>query len=117
MTAPALPGDIITWPIENETVFLQSGSFLAAPATVDVDSKWGGSKTFFSSEGLFTLKCVGWSEQIAYEVHKAGNWKSTLLGGEGLVVHLTEPGRIYIQTRSPQNLIDWIIPKLPADRS
>ena len=58
---------------------------------MDVDSKWGGLKTFFSSEGLFTLKCVGWSEQIAYEVHKAGNWKSTLLGGEGL--ESISPGR------------------------
>jgi uncharacterized protein (AIM24 family) len=57
------------------------------------------------------LKC-------SYEVQKAGNWKSTMRQrGEGLVVKLTGPGRIYIQTRSPSNFIDWLVPKLPTQRS
>ena len=43
----------------------------------------------------------------------AGGLKATLLSGEGLVVELTGPGRLYIQTRSPKALIDWIIPQLP----
>ena len=130
-------------------MYLQSGSYLAAPESVDVDSKWGGAKTFFSREGLFMLKCsgvgelvvssygaiqgidlaagqsyvvdtghmVGWEEGVSYEVHKAGNWKATVLGGEGLVVRLTGPGRVYIQTRSPDGFLSWLIPKLPADRS
>ena len=59
VVAPALPGDVIVWPLTGNTVFLQSGSYLAAPGTIDVDSKWGGSKTFFSREGLFMLKCTG----------------------------------------------------------
>lgn len=60
---------------------------------------------------------VGWDEGVAYEVKKVGNWKSTMLGGEGLVVRLTGPGRVYIQSRSPENFIDWIVPKLPSRRS
>jgi len=147
--APALPGDIITWPLTGNTVYLQSGSYLASPESIDVDSKWGGSKTFFSREGLFMLKCVGtgdlivssygaihsvdlaagqtytvdsghmvgWDDGVTYEVHKAGNWKSTILGGEGLVVGLTGPGRVYIQTRSQDSFLDWLIPKLPTQRS
>jgi uncharacterized protein (TIGR00266 family) len=59
VVAPALPGDVITWPLTGNTVYLQSGSYLAAPGSIDVDSKWGGSKTFFSKEGLFMLKCSG----------------------------------------------------------
>jgi uncharacterized protein (TIGR00266 family) len=149
IVAPALPGDIITWPLTGNTVYLQSGSYLAAPGTVEVDSKWGGAKTFFSREGLFMLKCsgvgdlvvssygaiqrvdlaagqsyivdtghmVGWEEGILYEVHKAGSWKSSILGGEGLVVRVTGPGRAYIQTRSPDSFLDWLIPKLPTQRS
>ena len=35
------------------------------------------------------------------------------MSGEGLVVELTGPGMIYMQTRSPQALINWIIPQLP----
>jgi uncharacterized protein (TIGR00266 family) len=149
VVAPALPGDIITWPLTGNTIYLQSGSYLASPESIDVDSKWGGAKTFFSKEGLFMLKCsgsgdlvvssygaiqaidlaagqsytvdtghmVGWEEGVSYEVKKAGSWKSTMLGGEGLVVKLTGPGRVYIQTRSPSNFIDWLVPKLPTQRS
>lgn len=149
VVAPALPGDIITWPLTGSTVYLQSGSYLAAPSTIDVDSTWGGSKTFFSREGLFMLRCsgvgdlvvasygaiqevelaagqsyvvdtghmVGWEEGVSYEVQKAGNWKSSILGGEGFVVRLTGPGRAYIQTRSPNGFIDWLVPKLPTQRA
>jgi uncharacterized protein (TIGR00266 family) len=149
IVAPALPGDIITWPLAGNTVYLQSGSYLASPGTIDIDSKWGGAKTFFSKEGLFMLKCqgtgdlivssygavhavdlaagqsytvdtghmVGWEEGVSYDVKKVGNWKSTMLSGEGLIVELTGPGRVYIQTRSPSSLIDWIIPKRPSQRS
>lgn len=46
-----------------------------------------------------------------------GGMKSTLFSGEGLVVELTGPGKIYIQTRSPQALINWIIPQLPKPPS
>jgi uncharacterized protein (TIGR00266 family) len=146
--APSLPGDIVEWQLSGQTVFLQSGSYLASGGDIDVDSKWGGAKTFFSSEGLMMLKChghgallvssygaidtvdlapgqrytvdtghmVGWSEQVQYQVRKVGGWKSTFLSGEGLVVDLTGPGRIYLQTRSPEALLSWLIPRLP-DRS
>jgi uncharacterized protein (TIGR00266 family) len=147
--APALPGDIVTWPVTGGTVFLQSGSFLGSSASIDIDTKWGGAKTFFSKEGLFMLKCsgqgelivssygaihtidladgqtyvvdsghmVGWDEGVRYEVRKAGSWKSTILGGEGFVVELTGPGRVHVQTRSPESLVDWLAPKLPTQRS
>jgi uncharacterized protein (TIGR00266 family) len=147
--APALPGDIVTWELGGKTVYLQSGSYLASSQSVDVDSTWGGSKTFFSREGLFMLKCsgtgnllvssygaianvdlavgesyvvdtghmVGWDEGVGYEVHKAGSWKSSILGGEGLVVRLTGPGRIYIQTRSQDAFLEWLIPKLPTQQA
>ena len=147
--APALPGDIVVWEMTGQTVYLQSGSYLASASTIDVDSKWGGAKTFFSKEGLFMLKCtgtgplvvssygaiqaldlaageryvvdtghmVGWDAGVEYHVRKVGGWKSTLLGGEGLVVELTGPGRAYIQTRSPESFIAWLTPKLPSQRS
>jgi uncharacterized protein (TIGR00266 family) len=47
------------WEMTGQTVYLQSGSYLASASTIDVDSKWGGAKTFFSKEGLFMLKCTG----------------------------------------------------------
>ena len=38
---------------------MQSGSWVASDPTVDVDSAWGGSKSFFSGEGLLLLRCSG----------------------------------------------------------
>ncbi len=53
--APALPGDIIALEVADQPLLIQSGSFLAATPEVEVDTKWGGGKTFFSREGLFLL--------------------------------------------------------------
>lgn len=147
--APALPGDVVSLSLRDETVFVQSGSFLAAGPGIDLDTRWGGAKTFFSKEGLFVLKAKGtgvlllssygaivertlgagetyavdtghmvsWSEEVAYKVRKIAGWKATLTSGEGFVVDLTGPGSIRYQTRSPQNFVDWLVPKLPTQRS
>lgn len=110
-----------------------------------VDSKWGGSRSFFGGEGLFMLRCsgsgslilssygaihrvaleagrrftvdtghiVGFSAGMAYQVRKVGNWKSTIFGGEGLVVDITGRGELYMQTRSPEAFLSWLVPQLP----
>jgi uncharacterized protein (AIM24 family) len=36
-----------------------------------------------------------------------------MLSGEGLVCDLTGPGRIYLQTRSQDAFLGWLIPRLP----
>ena len=147
--APALAGDIVVWPMQGQTVFLQSGAYLASASTVEIDTQWGGAKTFFSREGLFVLRVSGhgellvasygaihpvdlapgqtytvdtghmvaWGEGVTYQVRKVGGWKSTLLSGEGLVCDLTGPGRIYLQTRSQDAFLSWLIPKLPSPSS
>jgi uncharacterized protein (TIGR00266 family) len=128
---------------------VQSGSFLACSAGIQVDTQWGGGKTFFSSEGLFMLRIAGqgdlvlssygtihaidlqpgqtytvdtghmvaWTEGISYDVRKVGSWKSTFFSGEGLVCDLTGPGRIYLQTRSQDAFLDWLIPRLPSQNN
>lgn len=61
---------------------------------------------------------VAFDASIGYEVRKAGNsWKTTVLGGEGLVAKVTGPGRFYFQTRSPGGFLDWLIPRLPKQGS
>lgn len=59
MLAPALPGDVETVTLADTGLVVQSGSFLASAETVQVDTKWGGAKTFFAREGLFMLHCSG----------------------------------------------------------
>jgi uncharacterized protein (TIGR00266 family) len=57
--APSLPGDIYGIQLNNQTLFAQSGAFIASSPEVQIDTKWGGAKTFFSREGLFLLKLSG----------------------------------------------------------
>ncbi len=60
---------------------------------------------------------VAFPEQVDFRVRAVGGLKSTLLGGEGLVVDLTGPGKVLLQTRSEQAFIQWLVPKLPQQRS
>jgi uncharacterized protein (TIGR00266 family) len=61
---------------------------------------------------------VAFDSGMGYEVKKAGDsWKTTLLGGEGLVCRITGPGRMWFQTRSPGGLIDWLLPRIPNKSS
>ncbi|MRX44403.1 TIGR00266 family protein [Agromyces kandeliae] len=139
--AATLPGDMTKVALDGGTALLvQSGSWSASDPSIDVDSKWGGGKSFFSGEGLILLRCTGtgdlllstygaivpaelaagetmtldtghvvaFDETVQYAVRKAGSWKSTILGGEGLVTDFTGPGRVWLQTRSSFDLIEWI---------
>lgn len=57
--APSLPGDVMELSLTNQTVFVQSGSYLASSTGISVDTSWGGAKTFFAREGLILLKVGG----------------------------------------------------------
>ena len=67
-----------------------------------------GEKYIVDSSHLVAFEAV-----MDVQIQSVGGLKSTLLSGEGLVIELTGPGRLYIQTRSPQALINWIIPQVP----
>lgn len=147
--APALPGDLFVLDLANESLMVQSGSYVASGEGVQVDTKWGGAKTSFASEGLIMLKISGqgmtilssygaihelslgagekytvdtghlvaFSENIGFKVRAVGGIKSTLFSGEGLVVDMTGPGKVLLQTRSTDAFLSWLIPRLPKDRS
>lgn len=58
---------------------------------------------------------VAFDAHIQHAVRKVGSWKSTIFGGEGLVVDYQGPGNVYLQTRSQEAFLSWLIPKLPRD--
>lgn len=60
---------------------------------------------------------VGFEGSMGFEVRRVGGWKSTFLSGEGLVVELTGPGRVLMQTRSEEAFLGWLLPKLPTQTS
>jgi uncharacterized protein (TIGR00266 family) len=56
---------------------------------------------------------VAFTEGMGFKVRSIGGLKSTLFSGEGLVVNLTGPGRVLMQTRSTDAFLAWLIPQLP----
>jgi uncharacterized protein (TIGR00266 family) len=146
--APDLPGDIVQINLDGAPLMVQSGSYLASEAGVDLSTKFS-SKAFKAGEGISMLEATGTGKLLVssygaiYEktlgagekyivdsthlvafnssmdvrTRTVGGMKSTFLSGEGLVVEMTGPGRVFIQTRSPQALINWIIPQVPQKSS
>jgi uncharacterized protein (TIGR00266 family) len=68
-----------------------------------------GEKIIFDTGNV-----VAFDDTVQYAVRKAGgNWKTTLLGGEGFVTEFTGPGRVWWQTRSTSSLVQWIQRHVP----
>jgi uncharacterized protein (TIGR00266 family) len=60
---------------------------------------------------------VAFTEGMGFNVRAVGGLKSTLFSGEGLVVDLSGPGRVLLQTRSSDAFLSWLIPRLPKSDS
>lgn len=147
--APPLPGDIVAHELADETFYVQSGSYLACDPGIDLDTKFGGAKTFFGGEGLFLLELTGsgplfmssygaiheveldagetytvdtghivaFEGDVTFDVNRVGGLKSTLFSGEGLVAKFEGPGRVWMQSRSEDAFLSWLIPKLPTSNN
>lgn len=59
---------------------------------------------------------VAFTVDMGFRVRRIGGLRSTLLSGEGLVVDLTGPGRVLMQTRSADAFLSWLLPRLPKPR-
>lgn len=57
--APPIPGDIVRHDLVDETLYVQSGSYLAADPAIAIDTSFGGATSFFGGEGLFLLTLEG----------------------------------------------------------
>ncbi len=122
---------------------LQATSFLASSPDISMKTAYGGMKSMLSGEGLFLLKMEGdgdlWfnaygnivdidvdgeyvldtghlvalEDGLKFKVKKVGGLKSTLLSGEGFVMHFSGKGKLFIQSRTVSSLLGWITPMLP----
>jgi len=57
--APSLMGDIRVREMAGAEILLTSGAYLASDPGVELQTKWGGMKSFFAKEGLFLLRARG----------------------------------------------------------
>jgi uncharacterized protein (TIGR00266 family) len=132
------PGDIECIELKGQSLYLQPGAFVACDPDVQMSVGWAGFRSLIAREGLFRLRVSGQgrvfigayggivakdipgeyvvdsSHLVAYEpslqlrLGMAGGLFSSLFSGEGLVMRLRGPGRIYLQTRSIEGLAAWV---------
>ena len=119
-----------------------AGCFLACTPRVNIKAKFGGFKALFSGEGAFLLEASGNGElffnsfggivekqingefivdtghvvafdpSLDYTISGMGNFKSTMLSGEGLVMRFRGSGKLYLQTRNVSSVASWLTPRL-----
>lgn len=67
-------------------------------------------KTLSAGEELVVdnFHLAAFTDTCSYQVAKFGGLKSTILGGEGLVVRVRGPGEVYIQTKNPAEFAEWL---------
>jgi len=147
--APAPEGDVEVLELDGSyALMMSSGAFLGSAPTVELDTKWGGAKGFFSGTGMFLLKAAGtgpvffscygglhavdvgpagyicdtshvvaFTSGLNYNVQKVGGLKSLFFSGEGLVCNFQGQGRLWISTRNPSSLANFVQPYRPVQRS
>ncbi len=136
LTQP-FPGDIECLELKGNSIYLQPGAFVACDPGVYMKLGWAGIRSWIGREGLFRLcasgtgrvwfgayggifcrevetECVvdtghlvGYEPTVRLRVGMAGGIISSFLSGEGLVMRIKGPGRIYMQSRSMEGLAAW----------
>jgi len=78
---------------------------------------WGGIISHRLNPGekmiIDNYQLVALSSTAGYEVRRHGSLKTTLFGGEALVIEITGPGTVYIQTKNVMEFVRSILPFLP----
>jgi uncharacterized protein (TIGR00266 family) len=135
------PGEIIERQLNNETIFLERGSFIARTGSIYSSVAWAGFSSYIAGEGLFKL-CFRGTGTIWYGAYGAviekemvgdmvvdsghllsypptvrlriglsGGLFSSFFSGEGFVLRLSGSGKVILQTRSVKGLAQWLNPR------
>jgi uncharacterized protein (TIGR00266 family) len=143
--APGSAGDIVPYAMTNGELLLEKGAYLASTEGIQCDSKWQGLKGFFN-EGLFALRCAGtgllffnsygriqeidvngeylvdngyavaWEPQLQWKLTKAKKIRSFLFSDQ-ILLRFSGQGKLWVQSRTPQTLANWVHPFRPVKSS
>lgn len=82
---------------------------------------WGGiiSKELKDGEKMIldNYQLVAMSGTVSYNITRHGGLKTTIFGGETLVIEITGPGTVYLQTKNFMEFVRALIPFLPKGRN
>ena len=143
--APRSAGDIAEIDMQGETLILEKSAFLASEEGVQLDSKWEGLRGLFN-EGLFVMKASGtgklffdaygqieevavegeyvvdngfavaWDSSLSYRLTRARKIRSFLFSDQ-LLLRFSGRGRLWVQSRSPQSLANFLHPFRPQKKN
>ena len=57
---------------------------------------------------------VAFTDGVQYQIGKVGGMKSLMFGGEGLVMHFSGQGTVWVQTRNIGGLASMLAPFFPS---
>ena len=63
-----------------------------------------------------TGRMVAFDQGVDYSLGRSGGLFTTVAGGEGVVAKLEDPGRVYMQTRSEDHYMKWLMARMPGKR-
>ncbi len=70
-----------------------------------------------SSLIIDTGHIVAFDSSLQWKVKKVSGMLTSLISGEGLVAEFQGSGTVWLQTRSNQAFLDWLVPRLPTART
>ncbi len=138
--SPSLPGTVLHRKLDGDTLWLTAGSFLACSPDVELRTKFGGLRAFFSGEGAFLIHASGHGDlffnaygavverdvqgsfivdtghvvafepSLDYRIRGMGGLKQTVFSGEGLVMRFEGQGKLLLQTRTLGETAGWLSP-------
>lgn len=145
--APGLPGDIMVYEMQGNELIVQQQSYLASGTDVEIETKWGGFKSFFGEGKMFWIRAFGngplalnafgaikeievdghyiidtghivaFEPGLSFQIKRVGSWFSTIFSSEGLVCRFEGKGKLYIQSRNPAEFGSTVGGKLPPRNS
>jgi uncharacterized protein (TIGR00266 family) len=137
---PSCPGTILHREMQGESFYLTSGSYLACTPGMELRTKFGGLRAFFSGEGGFLIEVAGsgdlffnsfggviekdvdgelvvdtghvvaFEPSLSYTIGGMGGIKQTVFSGEGLVMRFRGRGKLFLQSRQLPALAGWLTP-------
>lgn len=138
-------GDVVAVDLDHDELILERGAFIACDDDVTIDSKFDGFKGLFS-EGLFVLRCggrgklffgsygditeieidgeyvvdsgyaVAWEPSLSYRISRARRVRSFLFSDQ-LLMRFSGRGKLWVQSRSPRSLANFLHPFRRVQRS
>ena len=105
-----------------KTLFSREGAFFlrafseGGPGQVFYCSYWGIKEIEVTPNTPIVVDnghLVAFTNGVSYEAQKAGSWKTTIFGGEAIVLRLSGSGKVWIQTRNIEALANKLMPFLP----